>query len=193
MSARRVLRNIVEFLSGVVERDRYLTEAFAALVTFGVGIIGSVSQDSLSQRQSLSGFRDMPCPELWLVGFCLPGIWSACKLWKEGEVREGRVSLNVMLSFVALSAFSYLLDLDNWAFWTLLALQLGILKGYALILEWSYLRWSVACIGCFFWISLTVSIASNTIGAQPLALSPYIGWAAINVLSVWRARGKRDG
>jgi hypothetical protein len=34
-----------------------------------------------------------------------------------------------MISFVALSVFSYAMDLNNWAFWTLFALQLGVLKG----------------------------------------------------------------
>ena len=192
MSAPLVVRNIVDFLSGVLQRDRYLTEVLAALVTVGVGVLASISQDALASRQSLAGFRDMPCPELWAIAFALPGVWSALKLSWEGESREGRISLRVMLSFVLLAVFSIAMDLDNWAFWALLALQLGVLKGYALVLEWSYLRWSVSIMGAFFWITLTLSIAQNTQGALPLAIAPYAGFAAANLLSVWRARGKRD-
>jgi hypothetical protein len=186
------LRTIVDFLAGVLKRDRYLTEVLAALVTFGVGILGSVSQEALSSRQSLSGFRDMPCPELWVIAFAMPGVWSALRLCWDGEAREGRISLRVMLSFVLLAIFSVAMELDNWAFWSLLALQLGVLKGYALVLEWSYLRWSVSCMGSFFWISLTLSIGASTDGPLPLAIAPYAGFAAANLLSVWRARGKRN-
>jgi hypothetical protein len=189
---RAPIRTIVDFLAGVLQRDRYLTEVLAALVTFGVGILASFSQDALGTRQSLSGLRDMPGAEMWVIAFSTPGIWSALHLWWDGERREGRVSLCVMMSFVALALFSWTMDLNNWAFWTLFALQLGILKGYALVLEWSYLRWSVSCLGTFFWVTLTLSIAANADGALPLAIAPYAGFALANLLSVWRARGKRD-
>lgn len=184
------MQTILSFLAGVVRRDRYLVELGAALVTFGVGIIASVTQDSLVTRQSLAGFRDMPCPEIWVIAFAVPGIWAAAQLWRDGERHEGRVSLLVMLSFVALSVFSLLADLDNWPFWTLFALLLGVMKGYSLVLEWSYLRWGVSCLGAFFWISITVSVAVNA-PDMPLALAPYAGFAAANLLSVWRARGRR--
>jgi hypothetical protein len=186
------LRNIVAFLAGVLQRDRYLTEVLAALVTFGVGILASFSQDALASRQSLAGLRDMPGAEFYVIAFSLPGIWSALHLWWDGEHREGRVSLAVMLSFVALSAFSLWMGLSNWGFWALFALLLGVMKGYALVLEWSYLRWSVSCLGSLFWIILTLSIAVNSDGPWPLAIAPYAGFAAANLLSVWRARGKRD-
>lgn len=193
MSTPVVVRDIIAFLRGVVRRDRYLMEVLASLVTFGVGVVASLSQSALDGRPSLAGFRDMPCPEMWVIAFSLPGIWTAVKLWREGERHEGRRSLVVMLSFVALSAVSLAMDLSNWGFWTLFALLLGIMKGYALVLEWSYLRWSVAVLGAFFWISLTLSIASNSVGALPLAIAPYAGFAAANLLSVWRARGRRHG
>jgi hypothetical protein len=192
MSAPRVVRDILAFLGGILERDRYLVELGAALVTFGIGILASFSQEALTGRQSLAGFRDMPCPELWVIIFTLPGIWSAVKIWWEGERHEGVVSLLVMLSFSMLAVFSLAMDLNNWAFWTLFALQLGVLKGYSLVLEWSYLRWSVSVLGSFFWISLTLSIAANTQGPLPLAMAPYAGFAAANLFSVWRARGKRN-
>jgi hypothetical protein len=190
--AKVVVRNIFAFLSGVLQRDRYLTEVLAALVTFGVGVLASISQDALASRQSLAGLRDMPGPEIYVIAFALPGIWSALRLWWEGERHEGRVSLAVLLSFVALSALSLSLGLDNWAFWALFALLLGVMKGYALIREWSYLRWSVSCLGTLFWTILTLSIVVNTDGALPLAIAPYAGFAAANLLSVWRARGKRN-
>ena len=97
-----------------------------------------------------------------------------------------------MLSFVALSVFSMAVDLDNWPFWTLFALLLGLMKSYVLVLEWSYLRWGVSCLGAFFWISITVSIAANA-PDLPLALAPYAGFAAANLLSVRRAREHRHG
>jgi hypothetical protein len=191
MTPPRVVRSIYEFLAGVLQRDRYLTEVLAALVTFGVGILGSFSQEALASKQALAGFRDMPGAEFWVMAFAAPGVWSAVRLWWEGERHEGKTSLAIMLSFVALCLFSLAMDLDNWAFWTLFALLLGVMKGYALIVEWSYLRWSVSCLGSFFWIALTLSIVANTDGALPLAIAPYTGFAAANLLSVWRARGKR--
>ena len=191
MSTPRVVRNIAAFLSGILSRDRYLMELLAACVTFGVGVLASVSQAALEGRQSLSGFRDMPCPEGWVIAFAAPGIWAAAKLWWEGERHEGQVSLGVMGSFVLLACASVALDLDNWAFWALFALLLGVMKGYALIREWSSLRWGVACLGAFFWISLTFSIVQNSDGPLPLAVAPYAGFAVANLLSVWRARGRR--
>lgn len=191
MSTPRVVRSIVAFLTGILHRDRYLTEVLAACVTFGVGVLASVSQAALEGRQSLSGFRDMPCPEGWVIAFAAPGIWAAAKLWWEGERHEGRVSLGVMGSFVALGIVSMALDLDNWGFWAMFALLLGVMKTYALIREWGYLRWGVAVMGAFFWISLTLSIAQNSGEALPLAIAPFSGFAAANLLSVWRAREKR--
>lgn len=191
MSTPRVVRNIAAFLSGILSRDRYLMELLAACVTFGVGVLASVSQTALEGSLSLSGFRDMPCPEGWVIAFAAPGIWAAAKLWWEGERHEGQVSLGVMGSFVALGIVSMALDLDNWGFWAMFALLLGVMKTYALIREWGYLRWGVAVMGAFFWISLTLSIAQNSGEALPLAIAPYSGFAAANLLSVWRARGKR--
>lgn len=192
MTAKKLLHNIVVFLTEVIERDRYLTEVFAALVTFGTGVIALGTRSVLDSRQALSGFRDMPCPEFWMICFALPGVISAIKIYREGEHREGRISFIVMASFVVMAIVSMILNLDNWTFWTILALQLGILKGYALILEWGYLRWSVACLGSFFWIGFVISIIVNTDGPLALSVSPVMGWAAVNLLSVWRARGKRD-
>ena len=80
MSPPPVVQNIVAFLTGVLQRDRYLVELGAALVTFGAGIIASVTQESLVNRQSLAGLRDMPCPELLVIMFSLPGIWAAISL-----------------------------------------------------------------------------------------------------------------
>ena len=191
MSTQRVVRSIVAFLTGILHRDRYLTEVLAACVTFGVGVLASVSQTALEGRPSLSGFRDMPCPEGWVIAFAAPGIWAAAKLWWEGERHEGQVSLGVMCSFVALGIVSMALDLDNWGFWAMFALLLGVMKTYALIREWGYLRWGVAVMGAFFWISLTLSIAQNSGEALPLAIAPFSGFAAANLLSVWRAREKR--
>lgn len=191
MSTSRVVRNIAAFLSGILSRDRYLMELLAACVTFGVGVLASVSQTALEGSPSLSGFRDMPYPEGWVIAFAAPGIWAAAKLWWEGERHEGRVSLGVMGSFVALGIVSMALDLDNWGFWAMFALLLGVMKTYALIREWGYLRWGVACLGAFFWISLTLSIIQNSDGPLPLAVAPYAGFAAANLLSVWRARGRR--
>lgn len=191
MSTPRVVRNIAAFLSGILSRDRYLMELLAACVTFGAGVLASVYQASLNDRPSLSGFRDMPCPEMFVVAFAVPGIWASLRLWWEGERYEGQVSLGVMGSFVALAVVSMALDLDNWAFWALFALLLGVMKTYALIREWGYLRWGVAVMGAFFWISLTLSIAQNSGEALPLAIAPYSGFAAANLLSVWRAGGKR--
>ena len=194
MSTPRVVRNIAAFLAGILSRDRYMMELLAACVTFGVGVLASVSQASLNDRPSLSGFRDMPCPEGWAIAFAGPGIWASLRLWWEGERYEGKVSLGVMGSFVALAVVSMALDLDNWGFWTLFALLLGVMKSYSIVREWSYLRWGVACLGAFFWISLTLSVAQSTQGGPPLFAAPYAGFAAANLLSVWRARGKRgDG
>jgi xanthine/uracil permease len=193
MTPPRVVRSIYELLAGVLQRDRYLTELGAALVTFGIGVVASLTQDGLATRASYARFRDMPCPEGWVIAFCLPGIWSAVKLWREGERYEGRVSLLVMLSFVVLALFSMLINLENWGFWALFALQLGILKGYALILEWGYLRWSVSILGSYFWISLTLSIGTSIEGPQALSIVTYAGFAGFNLLSVWRARGHRNG
>ena len=194
MSTPRVVRNIAAFLAGILSRDRYLMELLAACATFGVGVLASVSQASLNDRPSLSGFRDMPCPEMFVVAFAVPGIWASLRLWWEGERYEGKVSLGVMGSFVALGAVSMALDLDNWAFWTLFALLLGVMKPYSIVREWSYLRWGVACLGAFFWISLTLSVAQSMPGGPPLFAAPYACFAAANLLSVWRARGKRgDG
>ena len=191
MSTSRVVRNIAAFLSGILSRDRYLMELLAACVTFGVGVLASVYQAALEGSPSMSGFRDMPCPEGWVIAFAVPGIWASLRLWWEGERHEGRVSLGVMGSFVALGIVSMALDLDNWGFWAMFALLLGVMKTYALIREWGYLRWGVAVMGAFFWISLTLSIAQNSGEALPLAIAPYSGFAAANLLSVWRARGKR--
>lgn len=186
-----MVRNIAAFLSGILSRDRYLMELLAACVTFGAGVLASVYQAALEGRPSMSGLRDMPCPEGWVIAFAVPGIWASLRLWWEGERHEGRVSLGVMGSFVALGIVSMALDLDNWGFWAMFALLLGVMKTYALIREWGYLRWGVAVMGAFFWISLTLSIAQNSGEALPLAIAPYSGFAVANLLSVWRAREKR--
>jgi hypothetical protein len=191
MPGARAINSIVAFLRGFLARDRYLTEALAAVVTFGVGVLASISLEELQTRPSLSGFRDMPYPELWMMAFAIPGVICAGRLWREGETYEGTVSLAVMLSFPTLGAVSLLIDLSNWGFWTLFALQLGVLKGYAIVREWTYLRWGVAVLGAFFWVNLTLSISDSTPGALPLLLSPCAGFAAANLLSVSRLSGRR--
>jgi hypothetical protein len=85
MAAPRVVRSIFDFLAGVLQRDRYLTEVLAAAVTFGVGILASFSQEALGSRPSLAGLRDMPGAEFYVIAFSLPGIWSALRLWWDGE------------------------------------------------------------------------------------------------------------
>jgi hypothetical protein len=187
----RVARTVVAFFREFLARDRYLTEALAALVTFAVGVLASISLGPVQQAPALAGFRDMPCPEGWVIAFCLPGLYCSAKLWWEGETYEGKVSLAVMLSFVALGVFSMAIDLSNWGFWTLFALQLGVLKGYALIQEWTYLRWGVSVLGAFFWISLTLSIANSAPDYLPILLAPCGGFAAANLLSVSRLSGRR--
>jgi hypothetical protein len=187
----RVARTVVNFFREFLARDRYLTEALAALVTFAVGVVASVTIDQMETRVSLAGFRDMPCPEALVALASVPGIISAAKLIWEGERREGLNSLAVMSSFVALSAFSFVADLGSWAFWTLFTLLLGVMKGYALVREWTYLRWSVAVLGAFFWVNFTTSIAMNLPdGLKILAVAP-AGFAVANLLSVSRLSGRR--
>ena len=143
LSAPPVIRNIVLFVRGFLARDRYLTEGLAALVTFGMGVTSSLTLGEMQSRVSLAGFRDMASPEFWIAVFAFPGVWCGAKLIAEGEREEGWTSLAVMSSFYALCVFSVVADLTNWGFWTLFTLLLGVMKGYALVREWTYLRWSV--------------------------------------------------
>ncbi|MFT8245168.1 hypothetical protein [Roseomonas sp. BN140053] len=191
MSTPRIVRNIMAFLHGFLARDRYLTEALAGLVTFATGVLALMSIDAMNTRVSLAGFRDMPCPEAWVILFSLPGVWCSAKLWWEGERYEGIASLVVTLSFVVLAGLSLALDFGNWLFWTCFALQLGSLKGYALIQEWTYLRWSMAVLGTFFWVNFTISLAQNVPWGLILLLAPCAGFAAANLLSVSRLSGVR--
>jgi hypothetical protein len=191
MPGVRVVQTVVEFLRGFLARDRYLTEALAALVTFAVGVLASISLGPVQQNPALAGFRDMPCPEGWVMAFCIPGLYSSAKLWRDGEIYEGKVSLGVMLSFVVLGVLSMSIGLSNWAFWTLFALQLGVLKGYALVREWTYLRWSVSVLGAYFWVNLTLSIANSAPDYLPILLAPCGGFAVANLLSVSRLSGRR--
>lgn len=191
MSTPRVIAGIVAFLSGFLARDRYLLEALAALTTFATGVLALMSLDFVGDRVSLAGMGDMPCPEAWVILFTLPGIWSSAKLWWEGERNEGKVSLCVMLLFVLLSATSILLGTDNWVFWTAFALMLGVLKGYALVQEWTYLRWAMSCLGSFFWINLTISLSQNMPRGGILLIAPVAGLAAANLLTVSRLSGVR--
>lgn len=194
MAAVRVVQSILSFLTGVVSRDRYLMEAVAAFTTFLTGVIASFTQQSIVARQALADLRDMPGPEWWVLLFCAPGIWSAVQVIRGGEEPEGKTSLAVMLSFVALCLFSLAIGLSNWGFWALFALLLGTMKGYALICEWTYLRWSVACLGVFYWMSLTLSVWINVpVSDLPLAFATFFGFLAANLLTVWRARGRRNG
>jgi hypothetical protein len=58
-----VARTVVQFFREFLARDRYLTEALAALVTFAVGGLASISLGPVQQAPALAGFRNMPCPE----------------------------------------------------------------------------------------------------------------------------------
>jgi hypothetical protein len=194
MSTPLVVRNVVSFIREFLARDRYLTEALAALVTFGAGVMASLSLEEVQGRVSLAGFRDMPYPELWAVAFTLPGLITSMRIWwraVDGERAEGVTSVLVMSSFLVLSLTSVLFDWDNWVFWSVFALQLGILKGYALVQEWPYLRWGVSVLGAFFWINFSISLAQHLPPGLRILLAPCVGFALANLLSVSRLAGRQ--
>lgn len=190
MNRPRFLETIIGFVRGFLARDRYLTEALAALVTFATGVLASLTLEHIDERPSLAGFRDMPCPELYIILAALPGLYWAVKVWRDGEIGEGRVSFAVMSSFVVLSVASLILDLDNWAFWSLFCLLLGLMKGYALVREWTYLRWAVTVLGAFFWLNFTFALAGNLPRGAWLLLATPAGFAVANLLSVFRLNGR---
>jgi hypothetical protein len=186
----RILETIVLFVRGFLARDRYLTEALAALTTFATGALASLTLDHIDDRPSLAGFRDMPCPELYVVLAAIPGLYWAIRVWRDGEITEGRISFGVMSSFVVLCGVSLALNLENWAFWSLFCLLLGLMKGYALVREWTYLRWSVTVMGAFFWLNFTISLAGNLPRGAWLLLATPAGFAVANLLSVFRLNGR---
>jgi hypothetical protein len=190
MPGARALRTLADFVRHVLYRDRYLTEVLSSVVTFGVGILASVSQTALEGRPSLAGFREMPAPELWVCAVSLPGTLVAIRFAMGPPGPDRWTSLVVMSLFWVLGVFSLAIDLNNWAFWTLLALLLGVLQGYAIVRELRDLRWGVALVGAFFWVSLALSITANAPWPWPLAVATYWGWAAANLLSVSRLSGR---
>lgn len=190
-----VVRNVVNFLREFLARDRYLTEALAALTTFATGVLILRGLGSIDNSVNLVGFRDMPAPELWVALFSVPGLARCWRLWRgardEETRREGRVGMLVMYSFFLLCTVSHVLGFENWLFWACFALWLGIAKGYALVSEQIDLRWGVTCLGAMFWIMLTLSILQNAPGDLPPLLGPAAGWAVANLLSVSRLAGRR--
>jgi hypothetical protein len=189
--ARSLLQGVWSFLAGFVARDRYLTEALAAVVTFGTGVAASLTLDDVQTRISLQGIREMQYPEVLVMAFAAPGMWCSARLIYEGERDEGWTSFGVMSSFWGLGLFSIATNLSNWGFWTIFCLLLGTMKGYALVREWTYLRWSVTVLGCFWWTIFTINLGENLPRGLWVLLVPCVGFAAANLLSVSRLAGDR--
>jgi hypothetical protein len=186
MTTPRPIRALVAFLKDVLlHRDRYMLEVVSSLVTFAAGILASMTQLDLASRQSMNGFRDMPLPELWVCLAALRGTIQAARNFRSSE-EGGLCAIIVMVTFWLLSAASCIAGLDNWVFWTLFAVLLGAMQGYAIARDLRDLRWGVAYLGAFFWIALTATVVVNVGWPWPIAVVTYGGWALANLLSVRR-------
>jgi hypothetical protein len=182
----RPLRTLAGFVRHILYRDKYLTEVLASLVTFAVGVLASFSQPALEVREVMAGFRDLPMPELWIMLMTLPGTWHALRYAVRPQIAHRWMGLIVMACFWALCCFSLAIELNNWAFWTLLALLLGVMQGVAVVSELRDLRWGCALIGSFFWVTFAASVTAHSPSPWPLGIATYWGWAAANLLSVSR-------
>lgn len=170
MIARKALGLVGNFVFAMLHRDRCLTEVLAALVTFSVGVLASRTQHALSIRDAMAGFRDMPVPEVWVMIVAPPGMWRAVRYALCRDCLGRFVPFAVMSSLYALSIASLVFALDNWVFWTLLALLLGITQGYTVVVERRDLRWGCALIGSFFWVSFALSVTVNAEAPTPLGV-----------------------
>lgn len=186
----RPLDILTGFVRHILYRDRYLTEVISSWVTFAVGVLASVNQAAVEARPAMMGFRDMPCPELWVLAAAVPGTWHALRYATIRGIAGRWAGPVVMGSFWGLCLFSYGAGLDNWAFWTLLALLLGIMQGYAVVSELRDLRWGCALIGAFFWVAFAASATEHSDWPWPLGLAALWGWALANLLSVSRLSGR---
>jgi hypothetical protein len=186
MTAPRPIQALVAFLKDVLlHRDRYMLEVVSSLVTFAAGVLASMTQLDLASRQSMNGFRDMPVPEVWVCLAALPGTIQAILNFRNSQ-EGGACAIAVMGTFWVLSMASGFAGLDNWIFWTLFALLLGAMQGYAIARDLRDLRWGVAFLGAFFWIALTATVLANVGWPWPIAVVTYGGWALANLLSVRR-------
>lgn len=167
-------------------RDRYLTELLSSVVTFAVGVLASMSQPQLETRSTMAGFRDMAYPELWLLLMASPGLIAAIRYGLRPDAPSRWMPTVVMGSVVVLCASSLIAGLDNWAFWALLALLIGVMQGYAAIAELAEARWGIATVGTFFWLSLAVSVTLHAEYPWPLGIALYWGFALANLLSLLR-------
>jgi len=184
-AARSLAHNIKAFWVTFDQKDRYLTEFVASVCSFLAGVIASMSPEIVGNRTSMTGFTNMLLPELWITLMVLPGLVVVGRNWWYRRIDEDHdiAPVIVMVSFLVLTGMSALVGLSNWVFWTFLLLQLGVCQGYALHREWTDLRWGVAVIGSFFWISLTINVLVNAEWPWAIGIVGYIGLSLCNILT----------